>query len=112
MACGVWGADDVMARGGWLRGGLGGWRLAGAGGAAFFLRVVPCPARAGGQVARFCRAWRVRWPLVMARSRLWTVTAKVHSASALRWPRMDSWRKPRLCLMLPWGVSAMWPRWR
>ena len=64
------------------------------------------------QGARLARVWVVRWPVVMALVRLCTAAVKVHSAAALGRPRMVSWRKRMLCLMWPWGVSAMWPRWR
>src|SRR3954470_13363600 len=69
-------------------------------------------AAGSGQLARLARAWGVRWPVVRALNRLCTVQAKVHSAADLALPRMDSCRNPMLCLMWPWGVSAMWPRWR
>ena len=59
-----------------------------------------------GQLARAVRAWWVRWPVVMALTRLCTVQANRHSALALGLPRTDSWRKRMLCLRWPWGVSA------
>ena len=64
------------------------------------------------QPAIRARARGVRWPPVRALDRLWMAQMKVHSAAALSLPRMESCRKPMLCLMWPWGVSAMWPRWR
>src|SRR5580693_6075266 len=63
-------------------------------------------------LARLSRAVVVRCPVVMALNRLCTAQVNVHSAAALGLPRRESWRKRMLCLICPWGVSAMWPRWR
>ena len=40
------------------------------------------------------------------------VQARVHSAVARGVPRRVSWRNRMLCLIWPWGVSAMWERCR
>ena len=60
-----------------------------------------------GQVARAVRVAWVRFPAVMALSRLCTAAVNRHSALALGLPRVASCRMPMLCLMCPCGVSAM-----
>jgi hypothetical protein len=115
IACGLWGgggssgvlAGVRLARGvvagvsglsGLARGSSWGWGRA------------RCCCR--GHRASSARAWGVRWPLVMAIWRLWTAQANCHSPAAFRIPRMERRRMPMLCLMRPWGVSAMGPRCR